>query len=130
MFLVVDSLQVYDVVLDAALHTQKCGPRNLLVTEEWEWLLNGFAGDWLAAGMLCKQPTNHHPQLQSAALFLKQVPHCLCLQHITFMDHMHMWLQDIHSDDSCLVDFSNSLVVCCTLGLMCCPVLWLVSLFY
>lgn len=46
------ALQVYDVVLDAALHTQKCGPRNLLVTGEWEWLLNGFAGDLLAAIML------------------------------------------------------------------------------
>ena len=47
-------LQVYDVVLDAALHTQKCGPRKLLVTGAWEWLLHGFAGDLLAAGMLCK----------------------------------------------------------------------------
>lgn len=64
MFSVVHSLQVYDVVLDAALHTQKCGPRNLLVTEEWEWLLNGFAGDWLAGGMLCTQSMYNHPQLQ------------------------------------------------------------------
>ncbi|KAL3142941.1 hypothetical protein ABBQ38_003227 [Trebouxia sp. C0009 RCD-2024] len=37
------SWQVYDVVLDAALQTQKCGPRNLLVTGDWEWLLNAFA---------------------------------------------------------------------------------------
>ena len=57
MFSATHCLQVYDVVLDAALHTQKCGPRNLLVTGEWEWLLNGFAGDLLAAGMLCSQCT-------------------------------------------------------------------------
>ena len=43
------TVQVYDVVLDAALQTQKCGPRKLLVTGEWEWLLNGFAGELAAA---------------------------------------------------------------------------------
>ena len=37
-------LQVYDVVLDAALKAQKCGPRQLQVQDEWEWLLSEFAG--------------------------------------------------------------------------------------
>lgn len=59
------ALQVYDVVLDAALHTQKCGPRNLLVTGEWEWLLNGFAGD-------CLQQPHCDPQPQTSASFPKQ----------------------------------------------------------
>lgn len=44
-----DAVQVYDVVLDAALQTQKCGPQKLLVTDEWEWLLHGFAGRLTAA---------------------------------------------------------------------------------
>ncbi|DBB16594.1 TPA: hypothetical protein ACH3X3_014851 [Trebouxia sp. C0006] len=37
------SWQVYDVVLDAALRAQKCGPRQLQVQDEWEWLLSEFA---------------------------------------------------------------------------------------
>lgn len=37
-------LQVYDVVLDAALRAQKCGPRQLQVQDEWEWLLSEFSG--------------------------------------------------------------------------------------
>jgi len=32
------------VVLDAALRAQKCGPRQLQVQDEWEWLLSEFAG--------------------------------------------------------------------------------------
>ena len=47
------ALQVYDVVLDAALQTQKCGPRNLLVSGDWEWLLNAFAGNVHEACRLC-----------------------------------------------------------------------------
>ena len=45
-------VQVYDVVLDAALRAQKCGPSQLLVQGEWEWLLAEFAGLTLA---LCLQ---------------------------------------------------------------------------
>ena len=37
-------MQVYDVCLDAALQAQDCGPHNLQVTGEWQWLLQGFAG--------------------------------------------------------------------------------------
>ena len=32
------------MVLDAALRAQKCGPRQLQVQDEWEWLLSEFAG--------------------------------------------------------------------------------------
>ena len=37
-------VQVYDVVLDAALRAQKCGPCQLQVQGDWEWLLSEFAG--------------------------------------------------------------------------------------
>ena len=37
-------LQVYDVILDAALQAQKCGSDKLQVEGEWEWLLTEFAG--------------------------------------------------------------------------------------
>ena len=40
----VHTVQVYDVVLDAALRAQNCGPHQLLVQGEWEWLLIQFAG--------------------------------------------------------------------------------------
>ena len=104
----VESLQVYDVVLDAALHTQKCGPRKLLVSGEWEWLLNGFAGDLLAAAMPCAQPMHRHSLLQSAACLLEYVWCCICLQQISFTNHMFTLVQGTPSDGACLHRFSRS----------------------
>ena len=35
--------QVYDLAMEAALRAQSCGPRNLPIKGEWQWLLNQFA---------------------------------------------------------------------------------------
>ncbi len=39
-------LQVYDLTLAAALAAQDCGPRRLMVTGEWLWLLGEFAATY------------------------------------------------------------------------------------
>ncbi len=36
-------VQIYDLILEAALEAQQCGPRRLQVTDPWEWLLSEFA---------------------------------------------------------------------------------------
>ncbi len=36
-------MQIYDLLLEAALEAQQCGPRRLQVTDQWEWLLTEFA---------------------------------------------------------------------------------------
>ena len=53
-------VQVYDVCLDAALQAQNCGPRNLQVTGEWQWLLQGFAGQQLSTLSDCLCCQIHH----------------------------------------------------------------------
>jgi len=34
--------QVYDLMLEAALEAQQCGPKRLQVTGAWQWLLTEF----------------------------------------------------------------------------------------
>ena len=36
-------MQIYDLILEAALEAQQCGPRRLQVTDPCEWLLSEFA---------------------------------------------------------------------------------------
>lgn len=41
-----DCTQVYDLTLEAALRAQGCGPRSLVVVDDWAWLLGAFAGTY------------------------------------------------------------------------------------
>ena len=47
-------LQVYDLAMEAALRGQNCGPRNLPIKGEWQWLLDQFAAAYGIRGSYTK----------------------------------------------------------------------------
>ena len=75
-------LQVYDLAMEAALRGQNCGPRNLPIKGEWQWLLDHFAATYgiresytkltyLRWILMCA-----HPALGMLQVALRVMPFC------------------------------------------------------
>ena len=103
-------------MLDAALRAQKCGPRQLQVQDEWEWLLSEFAGQPSAQPLKppampvlilqeCSLLSNPCPMLMHVVHGATHQSHCVAAFHVECCWH---WTES----QSQAVHFTHAVMAC------------------